>query len=137
MDQTGGNQRRLFLKVAWAGLGTFALWLTNSMVKREKTLPEESQATLTVPLSTGESIRFFDGAIIIHSNVGLAVYSSRCTHLGCRINRVEENELVCPCHGSRFNLDGGVVHGPAARSLQPLTYEIDHSASVLRISLRR
>lgn len=135
MNRTGGIQRRAILKTAWAGFCAFALWLTNSMVRRAGNLPENSQATLTVPLSTGESIRFFDGAIVIHSNSGVAVYSSRCTHLGCRINRAEGNELVCPCHGSRFYLDGGVAHGPATHALQPLQYEIDNSASVLRISL--
>lgn len=111
--------------------------MMNSMVKREEELPENAQAILTIPLSAGESIRFLDGAIVIHHNAGLNVYSSRCTHLGCRINLAEGNELVCPCHGSRFNLDGSVVHGPATRYLQPLRYEIDNTASVLRIFLRQ
>lgn len=46
--------------------------------------------------------------------------SATCTHLGCQVsfNRVEK-EWQCPCHGSRFALDGSVLQGPATRALPP------------------
>jgi len=47
--------------------------------------------------------------------------SSRCPHLGCRVDRVQDGELVCPCHGSRFALDGALRQGPAAEGLQRLS----------------
>ena len=42
----------------------------------------------------------------------------RCTHLGCplRFNR-QHRDLRCPCHGSRFDLDGRPTVGPATRHL--------------------
>lgn len=44
--------------------------------------------------------------------------SRRCTHLGCRLNFNElENLLVCPCHQSRFTRQGKRVSGPARRDL--------------------
>jgi len=31
--------------------------------------------------------------------------------------------FACPCHGSRFDEDGRVTHGPAAKHLRPLRVE--------------
>jgi glycine/D-amino acid oxidase-like deaminating enzyme/nitrite reductase/ring-hydroxylating ferredoxin subunit len=44
--------------------------------------------------------------------------SLRCTHLGCllRFNSAERS-WDCPCHGSRFDIDGNVLEGPATRPL--------------------
>jgi len=45
--------------------------------------------------------------------------SLRCTHLGCllRFNGAERS-WDCPCHGSRFDVDGAVLEGPAVRPLE-------------------
>ena len=49
---------------------------------------------------------------------GPVAVSRRCTHLGCRLNFNElENLLVCPCHQSRFSRQGKRVAGPARRDL--------------------
>ena len=125
------------MKAAWAGLGGFTLWLMNTMARRDDDLPENAAKTLTVPMATGESVRFFDSAIVVQKQNEVAVYSSHCTHLGCRINRVDGNQLVCPCHGSRFNLEGQVLHGPALHGLQPLAFEVDRGASLLHITLSK
>jgi nitrite reductase/ring-hydroxylating ferredoxin subunit len=44
--------------------------------------------------------------------------SLRCTHLGCllRFNSAERS-WDCPCHGSRFDVDGNVLEGPASKPL--------------------
>jgi nitrite reductase/ring-hydroxylating ferredoxin subunit len=45
--------------------------------------------------------------------------SLRCTHLGCllRFNSAERS-WDCPCHGSRFDVDGAVLEGPAVDPLE-------------------
>lgn len=48
---------------------------------------------------------------------GLYALSSVCTHLGCNIRSTGE-EFECPCHGSRFDLEGAVLQGPAISALR-------------------
>jgi glycine/D-amino acid oxidase-like deaminating enzyme/nitrite reductase/ring-hydroxylating ferredoxin subunit len=45
--------------------------------------------------------------------------SARCTHLGCLVH-FNDTEVAweCPCHGSRFAVDGSVLQGPANRPLE-------------------
>lgn len=42
--------------------------------------------------------------------------SAVCTHLGCTVNRTNDG-FHCPCHGSVFDGNGAVAHGPAPRPL--------------------
>jgi cytochrome b6-f complex iron-sulfur subunit len=55
-------------------------------------------------------------SILIHATDGFHAISLICTHLGCTVKAVEGG-FACPCHNSRFDLEGNVVHGPAAKPL--------------------
>lgn len=45
--------------------------------------------------------------------------SLRCTHLGCLLRfNAAERSWDCPCHGSRFDVDGAVLEGPATKPLE-------------------
>lgn len=52
-------------------------------------------------------------------------FSSTCTHLGCKVNAVEDGLIKCPCHGSTFHLDGTVAGGPAPRALDPRAISVN------------
>jgi Rieske Fe-S protein len=69
-----------------------------------------------------------EGKIIEKDQRKLAVYkdengvahivSAVCTHMKCIVNwNQSEKTWDCPCHGSRFDISGKVIEGPAFDSL--------------------
>jgi nitrite reductase/ring-hydroxylating ferredoxin subunit len=45
-------------------------------------------------------------------------FSALCMHLGCVVNQIEKGKIVCPCHGSSYNIaDGSVYQGPSTVAL--------------------
>jgi glycine/D-amino acid oxidase-like deaminating enzyme/nitrite reductase/ring-hydroxylating ferredoxin subunit len=53
-----------------------------------------------------------------HVDGTLTVRSATCTHMGCIVGwNTAEKTWDCPCHGSRFTLDGEVMSGPAETPL--------------------
>lgn len=79
-----------------------------------------------------------DGKIVRVGGERLAVYrdpkgrlhavSPVCTHLGCQVRfNSAERTWDCPCHGSRFDTEGGVIDGPAVRPLTNKTRLVQKS----------
>jgi glycine/D-amino acid oxidase-like deaminating enzyme/nitrite reductase/ring-hydroxylating ferredoxin subunit len=50
----------------------------------------------------------------------LSMVSAACTHMDCEVHfNPAETSWDCPCHGSRFRVDGSIIAGPAERALPP------------------
>jgi cytochrome b6-f complex iron-sulfur subunit len=72
---------------------------------------------------------------IVRTAEGFYALSSTCTHLGCMTRYdVAGGEIDCPCHGSRFQLDGRVRGGPAPRSLPRLRLSVERGVLVVDTS---
>lgn len=84
--------------------------------------PAAPVATGPVPATdvpVGGATIFADRAVVVtQATAGeFAAFSTVCPHQGCNVNAVEGTEIVCPCHGSRFDLGGAVLNGPAETGL--------------------
>lgn len=75
--------------------------------------PEDLPAA-GAPPSTNPTGRFH----ITNTDEGLRALYQVCTHLGCLPKWVPTNtRFECPCHGSKFELSGEWIEGPAPRHL--------------------
>ncbi len=55
---------------------------------------------------------------LTNTEAGVQALYKVCTHLGCLYKWVgTHNRFECPCHGSKFQLNGLYIEGPAPRSL--------------------
>jgi Rieske Fe-S protein len=90
-------------------------------------LEEAQAATPTKPVDVGTAGDYpADGAfdkfaksdriMLIRKGDHLYATTATCTHRNCVIKCVQE-ELRCPCHGSRYDLAGVVTRGPAKTPL--------------------
>lgn len=83
-----------------------------------------------------DAVVFADGVIACRQpDSTVMTFSAACTHLGCRISRVDAGMLVCPCHGSRFHLDGRVAAGPASTPLVELPHLVDEKTGELIVDV--
>jgi Rieske Fe-S protein len=46
-------------------------------------------------------------------------FSAICTHQGCEVTQVQNGKIVCPCHGSMFDISTGAPT-PSSQARSPL-----------------
>jgi Rieske Fe-S protein len=87
----------------------------------DRVKPAEAGSADEVPAGEGRVVRHGHGKVGVYRDDagGVHAVSLRCTHLGCllRFNGAERS-WDCPCHGSRFDVDGAVLEGPAVNPLE-------------------
>lgn len=68
-----------------------------------------------------------EGVVLTQPTRGdFRAFSAVCTHQGCLVSRVEDGEIQCDCHGSRFSItDGSPTAGPAGAPLGPADISVD------------
>jgi cytochrome b6-f complex iron-sulfur subunit len=100
--------------------------------------------TLTVDSSspvaktgTAALVNYSGGQLLIDhpSDTQFNAFTSICTHAGCTVSGYDtsNNQFVCPCHGSRFDVNGHVAQGPASASLQQ--FQTKFSNNLLTITI--
>jgi glycine/D-amino acid oxidase-like deaminating enzyme/nitrite reductase/ring-hydroxylating ferredoxin subunit len=84
--------------------------------------PGEAPSVEAVSPGTGAVVRSGHKQVGVYRDPegGVHCVSLRCTHLGCLLRfNAAETSWDCPCHGSRFDVDGEVLEGPAVHPLPP------------------
>ena len=89
----------------------------------DQPVPELDAAPIGVP-----SGKFW----LSNTDKGIVALYKVCTHLGCLYAWADLNgRFECPCHGSKFDLDGTYIEGPAPRSLDRFAMTIRTSGGEL------
>jgi len=60
---------------------------------------------------------------------GLYAMTITCPHQGCAVTP-QASSLYCPCHGSRFDSNGGVINGPARSPLVHFAVSVDAAGNI-------
>jgi glycine/D-amino acid oxidase-like deaminating enzyme/nitrite reductase/ring-hydroxylating ferredoxin subunit len=108
--------------------------ISDFVTEQANTLSQYGEWVTGGEVESVQEIAAGQGAIVRDGTSKLAVYrdeggalhavSAKCTHLGCVVHwNSAERSWDCPCHGSRFDVNGEVLHGPAATSLEVMALD--------------
>lgn len=134
--------RRMFLGMLGGGAVAIAAMGTTVTAVRylwpEVLFEEETRLRLARPeeVPVGTLVALPEQKVyLMHAADGFFAFSATCTHLGCLTQYEKENgRIFCPCHGSRFSLDGAVTEGPAPAPLPRLLLTLDNGFLVVDVA---
>src|SRR3954470_23431031 len=102
-------------------------------------LPELSQAGGSVLLHVDATDFLGHRVSVLVANTtseGLRAYGAYCPHSGCEVAWVDgDNSVVCPCHLSRFAVDGTVTQPPAVAGLDTYPAKLTPDQQTLIVDL--
>ncbi|HEX6762753.1 MAG TPA: Rieske (2Fe-2S) protein [Gaiellaceae bacterium] len=122
------------LSLAALAAGGFSAWLGGHLsfgrgVGVDQTVFEDPPTTWTSvidedKLAEGEPVRRSaqgTGVLLVRHRGEVHALVDRCSHRGCSLSEgsFDGSAITCPCHGSRFGVDGRLLRGPATAS-QPV-----------------
>jgi Rieske Fe-S protein len=89
---------------------------------KDGNLPESLETRSEGPLSEAE-VRDLERELNVMSN--------HCAHLGCPVRWVsEEGEILCPCHGGIYDINGDHTAGPPAHGLWRYVSRVREDGSI-------
>ena len=136
LNQHKSINRKTFLRlITWLlGAAFIRLWYTLTVSHKQQAGKPFISRIDAARLGTG--IFLFDKFIVVKSVSSLKVFSNKCTHAGCRINREINGQLVCPCHGSRYDPStGNTLQGPAGLPLSTIPFSTDTKTGEITITI--
>lgn len=88
----------------------------------------------TSDVPVGGGIILAEPAVVITQPTegDVKAFTAICPHQGCLVSEVVDNQIICPCHGSRFSAqDGSVIEGPAMQGLTSAGIAVEGGSVVL------
>lgn len=143
--------RRGFMKTLVGAAGVFAVsslpWGTIAAKELsglgEKEYPHQKITDVdSIPIGNAVDFKFpgeHDDAILIRlSENKYVAYQNACTHLRCPVFWVkEEQEMICPCHHGKFDVETGApTAGPPRRPLPEIQVKVEKGA-VYAVKVKR
>lgn len=117
--------RRQALACAGIAMGATAIASCSTYGKKPEPPPSAAGAQAAQALAKTSDVPvgsalILDGIVLTQPSPGVFNgLSTVCPHAGCAVSRVDGAQVLCPCHGSTFGLDGAVISGPAREPLAP------------------
>jgi cytochrome b6-f complex iron-sulfur subunit len=133
------HTRRQFLRQGWKiGGGLLAVaagWTVFESLRPLATGASGGTLVLGKPSNyPPESATYVPDGRLFVANTGTRIFalSQRCPHLGCRVPFCDSSgRFECPCHGSKYDLGGEWIEGPAPRGMDRYQLTVDSSTGVL------
>jgi len=106
---------------------TSDLWIRLGAISKVElgspTLFKTTVETETGWIDTEEEISAY---VLTQNGQDFEVMSNICTHLGCRVRWIaDDDRFYCPCHNGVFAKDGSVVSGPPPRPLDRFDSKVE------------
>ncbi|MCB5182857.1 Rieske (2Fe-2S) protein [Streptomyces antimicrobicus] len=90
------------------------------------TAPVELGAAAEVPVGGAKLYRERKVLVSCPAEGQYKAFSAQCTHAGCVLDKIQEGEGNCPCHGSRFDVTTGKpLRGPATDPLPAVPVRVE------------
>ena len=116
--------RRKSLGMIILGLVLTPLVFLLSLIQGKTNILRQSEKPLVIKLPLEAGLSFHESVWVDSRAGNYRVIAAKCPHLGCTINQHRDDVLICPCHGSQFDLTGRIISGPANRDLTILPYRL-------------
>mgnify|MGYP001575915339 CR=1 FL=1 len=132
--------RRYFLEIV--GAGAIGVAATGSIVLTGQFLSPNVLREPATKFKVGLPEDFPPGSVTLSKEQKVFIIRARegyfytlsavCTHLGCIANwKSEDDIIVCPCHGSKFDKDGKVLEGPAPHPLPRFSMTLNEQGQIV------
>jgi Rieske Fe-S protein len=158
MDEQNKLSRRDFMKTAIWGMGGLigigygiaaVAYVVGPALKKQGTetwvrLGSTSKVELGVPTLYTFTIETQTGWITNTQEMSTYILttdgrtyiamSNVCTHLGCRVRWIaDQEEFFCPCHNGVFDISGNVISGPPPRPLDRYDVKVENDQLYIKV----
>ena len=141
-------QRRAFLKKTGSALACACLAGGAALEAAEKNITQYAveDSKLIIELSRHPKLKEVGGSemfqadkkkiIVLHPDEkNYKAFENKCTHMGGQVSyRPKDGFMQCALHGSRFDTEGNVVKGPAAKPLTEFRTSLDKDQLTVYLS---